>query len=375
MKDVTEIDPVALTAELVRIPSCDPPGGELEVAQAVTKALSDIGLEAKLDEFQSGRANVMARVKGRGKKPTLVFSAHLDTVPTGDLPWAFDPLIGDVSGDRLRGRGASDMKSAVAAFVAAADRLNRRDVPLAGDVVLAFTAGESANCLGARHLVAQGFQDEIGAFLCGEPSTLDLVVVEKAILWIEIEARGEMGHVSGTAGVNAIELMATTLTKLKDLRLELPEHPLLTPPSLNVGRIAGGTAVNVTPDRCNAEVDIRFGPKIDPETVLEQVAAILPAGVSLRLIDFKPAIEQNPDSPFVACCSTAVASVIGRAPEVRGVSYYSDGAILLHGLNVPFCIVGPGQLGMSGQADETASVAAILAATDIYVRIAEDWLT
>ena len=80
-------------------------------------------------------------------------SAHLDTVPVGEMPWSFDPFAGDIVDGRIRGRGASDMKSAVAAFVAAADRLNRRPAPLAGDVILAFTAGESANCLGARHLV------------------------------------------------------------------------------------------------------------------------------------------------------------------------------------------------------------------------------
>ena len=146
--DGTVFDPAAFTAALVRIPSCDPPGGELAVAQAVAAALRDLGLEPALDAFQPGRANVIARVRGQGAKPALVFSAHLDTVPTGDMPWSFDPFGGEIVDGRLRGRGASDMKSAVAAFIAAAERLNRRPEPLAGDVILAFTAGESANCLG-----------------------------------------------------------------------------------------------------------------------------------------------------------------------------------------------------------------------------------
>jgi len=366
-------DPAELTAELVRIPSSDPPGGELAVAQKVADTLRALNLEPELDEFQPGRANVLARIKGRGSKPPLVFSAHLDTVPTGDQPWSFDPFAGDIVAGRVRGRGASDMKSAVAAFIAAGDRLNRRGSPLNGDVILAFTAGESANCLGARHLVAKGFQKEIGAFLCGEPSTLDLIVVEKAILWIEAEARGELGHVSGAAGVNAIGLMADALIALRSLKLDLPSHPLLSPPSINVGRITGGTAVNVTPDRCRAEIDVRFGPGIRPEDVMAKLAALMPPRVSLRMTDFKPAVEEKPDSPFVACCSEAVARRTGRNAAVKGVSYYSDGAILLDGINVPFCILGPGDLGMSGQADETASAEAIRAAADIYVRIAEEW--
>ncbi|MEI4264161.1 M20/M25/M40 family metallo-hydrolase [Roseovarius sp. D0-M9] len=290
------------------------------------------------------------------------------------MPWSFDPFAGDILDDRIRGRGASDMKSAVAAFVAAADRLNRRQAPLAGDVILAFTAGESANCLGARHLVKQGFQKEIGAFLCGEPSTLDLIVVEKAILWLEAEARGEIGHVSGIRGVNAIDVMADAIIALRGLSLHLPSHSLLSPPSVAVGRISGGSAVNVTPDRCTAEIDVRFGPGIDPADVIAQIEAVLPPRMSLRTTDFKAAVEERPDSPFIETCSGAVLACTGRVPAVKGVSYYSDGAILLDGLDVPFAILGPGDLGMSGQTNETASANSIRACTDIYVKIAEEWL-
>ncbi|HRA47564.1 MAG TPA: M20 family metallopeptidase [Thermomicrobiales bacterium] len=374
MNDTPLLDPAILTAELIRIPSCDPPGGELAVAQAVAHALRGIGIAAELDEFLPGRANVIGRIPGRGEKPALVLSAHLDTTPLGDMPWSFDPFAGDTVAGRIRGRGASDMKSAVAAFISAADKLNRRSKPLAGDLILAFTAGESANCLGARHLVKQGFQQEIGAFLCGEPSTLDLIVVEKAILWLEAEAQGEMGHVSGAAGVNAIEVMVDAINALRGLTLDLPGHPLLSPPSVNVGRIAGGSAVNITPDRCIAEIDVRFGPGIDPADAIAQIQAVLPPRVSLRITDFKPAVEEPPDSPFVATCAAAVKARTGHEPAVKGVSYYSDGAILLDGLDVPFAILGPGDLGMSGQTNETVSADAIRTCADIYVRIAEDWL-
>lgn len=367
-------DPVGFTAALVAIPSSDPPGGELAVAQVVERALRALGIECELDEFLPGRANVIGRVRGRGTKPPLVMSAHLDTVPIGAQPWSFDPFAGNVVDGRLRGRGASDMKSAVATFIAAAHRIAQRDTPLAGDIILAFTAGESANCLGARRLVEQGFQSEIGAFLCGEPSTLDIIVVEKAILWLEARARGEMGHVSGAAGVSAITVMAELLNRLKDLTLDLPAHPLLTPPSVNVGRIQGGSAVNVTPDSCTAEVDVRFGPGIALEDVMAQLHAITPERIEWRITDFKPAVEEKPDSAFVAACAQAIRDVTGRSPEIKGVSYYSDGAVLLEGLDVPFAIVGPGDLGMSGQADESADIGRIRDVVDIYVAIAETWL-
>jgi len=96
--------------------------------------------------------------------------------------------------------------------------------------------------------------------------------------------------------------------------------------------------------------------------------------VSLRTTDFKPAVEESPDSPFIVACAAAVTARTGRAPGIKGVSYYSDGAILLDGIKAPFAILGPGDLGMSGQPDETASADAIRDCTDIYVQIAEDWL-
>ena len=127
-------------------------GGELAVAQPVHAQMRALGIDSILDEFQPGRANVIGRVHGAGYKPALMFSAHMDTVPAGDQPWLRDPFSGDIDGDRIYGRGASDMKSAIAAFVAAAGIVQRQGIVLQGDIILAFTAGESANCLGARRM-------------------------------------------------------------------------------------------------------------------------------------------------------------------------------------------------------------------------------
>ncbi len=367
-------DPAALLGELIRIPSSDPPGGELAVAQRLHREMQRIGIDAELDEFQPGRANLIGRIKGTGAKPPLVFSSHMDTVPAGDQPWDFDPLAGDIVDGHVRGRGASDMKSALVAFLGAAEVLLAHPAPMAGDVILAFTAGESADCLGARRLVEQGFQSEIGAFLCGEPSSLDIIVAEKAILWLEAIATGEIGHVSGAPGVNAIEVMAGFLPRLKTIRVDAPPHPLLSPPTINVGQIEGGTAIAVTPARCRATIDVRFGPGGDPARITDQIRAVAPERVEIRRIDFKAAVDEPPDSAFVAACKAATQTETGRPPEILGVSYYSDGAILLDGLDVPFAILGPGTLGMSGQLNETIPSQNIATAARIYARIAQDWL-
>ena len=367
-------DPVKFVADLIKLKSCDPPGGELNVARLVANTLTKLGIDNKLDEFLPGRANVIGTVPGNGKVKPLVFSAHLDTLPIGNQAWKIPPFSGQESNGKLYGRGASDMKSAVAAFIGAANIIKQRNLSLSGDLILAFTAGESANCLGARKLVEQGFQSKVGTFLCGEPSNLDIVLVEKAALWLELECTGVIGHVSGEKGTNAIELMSDLINRLSKFKLNNPPHPLLSEDIVNVGRIKGGEAVNLTPDKCVAEIDVRFGPGISVEATIEQIAEFAGPQVSIRQLDYKPAIEENSESAFAKCCYDSVTKCMEKVPTFKGVSYYSDGAILLDGLDVPFAIIGPGEIGMSGQTNEYVVVQNITKATEIYASIAETWL-
>ncbi|MER8887600.1 M20 family metallopeptidase [Mesorhizobium sp. M0816] len=371
----SDFDPIQFLQQIVAIDSCDPPGGEIEIAKLVHKELLALGIESELDEFLPGRANVLGRIRGTGEKPALVLSSHMDTVPVGTVPWQRWPFSGEVENGRLYGRGATDMKSALAAMIAAAGKLAQGShQALKGDVILAFTAGESANLLGARRFVERGLKEEIGAFLCGEPSDLDVVIVEKAALWLRATGIGRLGHVSGEAGVNAIDLIHEFLTRLYALDLEYLEHPLLDKPTVRVGRIHGGSAVNLTPDRCIVDFDIRLHPGVDHEAVVAKVAEIAPDDVSISVLDFKAAVESQPDDSFVKLCIEICGRHRNRAPEIKGVSYYSDGTVLLDGLPVPFAIIGPGSLGLSGQPDEFVSIENVLKAVEIYQDVTRAWL-
>ncbi|RWX81442.1 M20 family peptidase [Neorhizobium lilium] len=368
-------DTVSFLQKLVAIDSCDPPGGELDIAKLVHQQLLDVGIESELEEFLPGRANVLGRIRGTGEKGAFVLSAHMDTVPVGTVRWLRGPFSGEIADGRLYGRGSSDMKGALVAMIAAAGMLAKQRHALKGDVILAFTAGESSNLLGARRFVERGLKNEIGAFLCGEPSDLDIVIVEKAALWLRATATGRLGHVSGDAGINAIDTINDFLAKLTTLDLNCTPHPLLDGPTVRVGRIEGGSAVNLTPDRCIADLDIRLPPSADHRAVIRMVEEVAPEHVSLDVLDFKPAVESLPGDPFVALCSKVCARHLQRTPKIKGVSYYSDGTALLGGLNVPFAIVGPGELGLSGQPNESVSLDNVLKAVGIYADIAAAWLS
>ena len=369
---IADNDLVNLLAELVRCESPDPPGREIEIAECIRERLEGHGIEAVLDEFAPGRANLLGRVEGTGERPALVFSAHMDTMPPGTQPWRHGPYSGTVEEGRMYGRGTCDMKSGLAAMIAAAVALKDAPEPLEGDLVLAFSGGESSNCLGAKVFAKNGALDGAGALLVGEPSSLKVLTAEKGALWLRVTAHGRSGHASGGPGdeANAILKLVSHLDRLRNLPVLAGEHPLLGSASVGVGRIDGGTAVNMTPDRCDAEIDVRFLPDQDPDAIERAMAEVAGNNLEIERIDCKPAVETPVDHPFVATCLDACAGELGAADGPYGVSYFSDSSVLVPAFGLPRVIVGPGELGLSGAHDEYCEIEKLHAAARIFQRIA-----
>ena len=142
---------VALTQDLVRFRTINPPGDERACAEQLAALLERAGFAVEVMPFGEGRAQLVARIGGTTDKLPLGFTGHLDTVPLGAQPWSVDPLAADIIDGKLYGRGSSDMKSGVAAFVTACVALADRLAGTAG-VVLLITAGEETGCTGAAAL-------------------------------------------------------------------------------------------------------------------------------------------------------------------------------------------------------------------------------
>ena len=145
---------IELTQELVRFNTINPPGAERPCAERLAGLLEGAGFAVELVPFGEGRAQILARLGGTSDRLPLGFTGHIDTVPLGAQPWSVDPFAADIADGKLYGRGSSDMKSGVAAFVTAcmahADRL--ANTP---GVLLVITAGEETGCTGADALVGE----------------------------------------------------------------------------------------------------------------------------------------------------------------------------------------------------------------------------
>jgi succinyl-diaminopimelate desuccinylase len=167
---VTKNEPLEIARELVRIESMNPPGHENECTQYVGNLMQDAGLQVSYHEFAEGRTSVVARLEGGGAKAPICFGGHIDTVPLGAKPWSMDPFAGEVSEGKLYGRGSTDMKAGVAAYLWTAIQLARRKRGKA-DILFIAVAGEETGCQGSLHLAPNQVLRGVGALLIAEPTS------------------------------------------------------------------------------------------------------------------------------------------------------------------------------------------------------------
>src|SRR5437763_13970357 len=187
------IDPIELSRELISFKTINPPGNELSCILHLERILSAAGLETSLQEFAPGRANLIARVGAVGSKLPLCFTGHVDTVPLGNASWSVDAFAGEIIDGKMYGRGSSDMKCGVAAFVAAIGNMAKELAGTSG-VVRVITAGEEIGCQGAFHPARAGILGRAGAIVGAEPTSHAAPVGHKGALWPRLTLNGITTH-------------------------------------------------------------------------------------------------------------------------------------------------------------------------------------
>jgi acetylornithine deacetylase/succinyl-diaminopimelate desuccinylase family protein len=356
---------VELARDLVRIPSENPPGDESEVAAYLVPVLERLGLR---DVAVVTAAENRASVTGRSGTPggrVLIWNGHTDVVPVGDAgAWRHEPFGGTVAEDRLWGRGAVDMKGAIASVLAGLVTIRRAGLELAGELALQFVADEeTGGTLGTAHLLRDGLERADGAIV-GEPTRLEAVVAAKGLLWLELRLRGVSAHASQPAqGTNAIEHLAVVLQALRGLELGAAGHPLVGRPTVTPTLVSGGTKANIVPDRCTLTIDCRLPPGQSPEEAVGAVRALLAGlarthGVDASVTELASweASEVDPGESIVEAVQDATAQVLGRRAPVAGMTGSTDARYLVNDARIPTVIFGPGSLEQAHTTDEWIAV-------------------
>lgn len=372
----TQGQAIALLQAMVRLITVNPPGSESQVTDLLATWLGRESIPVEQIPLAPRRANALARLSGSGSQPALVFSGHTDTVPTGEIAWTHEPWGGKIDGRRLYGRGACDMKSGLAAMVMALIVLKRAGVRLSGDLILAASAGEEVDCLGARAFVSSGALAKAGGIVVGEPTGNRVLLAHKGALWLRLSTRGRTAHGSmPEQGENAIWHMHEALSRIRSMALPGADHPLLGRPTLSVNTIYGGNGSNVVPDQCTADIDIRTVPGQVHGEVLSAFQRVL-TGIdcTIEVLTDRVSVSTSRSDALVETALLAAERVTGRPGEPGGVAFFTDASIYQPALGVPVVIFGPGEAEVAHQPDEWVDVPAYLEAIRVYAILAYERL-
>lgn len=375
LASIREPEVTKFCQELVRIKSVNPPGDELPIADYIASTLKKFELEVELVRHSPTRASVLARLKGLGEKPGLLYNGHLDTVPIGTEEWVYHPFAAEVAQGRIWGRGTVDMKGGLAALMVTAKTLAEARMPLRGDFILAATAGEETDSQGAMAIATRSDLEPLQALIIAEPSNNGLYVAEKGALWLELTTYGKTAHgATPELGRNAVMMMWKLIGEVEKLQIPYEKHAMLGGFTRSINTIAGGMKTNVVPDNCVMTVDMRTVPGQDHLAILRGIEDLI-ADLVDRIPDFKASVkvtnnrapvETSPEEPVVQSIVEVVSEVTGERPVLRGASYYTDGAALVPALRIPMIICGPGDPALAHQPNEHVQVSNLVQAARIF---------
>ncbi len=365
-------DPVELAQALVRKDTCNPPGNEGPVADMLASLLRTAGFSVELYDLASGRPSLIARLPGRENIPPLFFSGHLDTVPVGTSTWAYPPFSATIQDGRLHGCGAADMKSGVAAMVAAAMQHAFQPTARRG-LTLVLTAGEETGCLGGQDLAARNVLGQAYALVVGEPTSNQPRLGHKGVIWIRMHFQGMAAHGSmPELGSNAIIKASRAALALDTFFGDAPRHPKLGKPTASVNVMSGHHKINIVPDNAFLEIDIRPLPGMDKEDVIRALRQTVPDPCEITVLSSQQGFWTDEHSVFARDFFQIVRDITGKPTLVDGISYFTDASPLLSAFGtIPAIICGPGNPAHIHKTDEWCAVQDIFQARDIYYRICQ----
>ena len=374
---------VKLTSESLRVITVNPPGNERPLAEFFAGKMGELGLEVRICPIGENRANVVGILRGKGKGPALLYNGHLDTVPPGDVKWEYGPFSGEIVGNKIYGRGAADMKSGLAAMIMAAGALKKSGIELEGDLIIAGTAGEETDSIGAKELLKEKEMSGVEAILIGEPSSNEIYIAEKGALWLKVKALGKTAHASmPEMGINAILHMKKFMEELCSYKFEYQEHELLGCPTMNIGTIRGGIKTNVVPDCCEITIDIRTVPGMRHSAILEDFKAIIKKmkedipelNMVIEVENDRPPVGTDKNHEFVELAIKVGERVFKKALVPQGVNYYTDGVVFVPETGLPMFILGPGEARLAHQPNEYVEIDKLQKAAEFYAAFAVEYL-
>ncbi|ALM51942.1 acetylornithine deacetylase [Halomonas huangheensis] len=338
----------------------------LPLIEFIEAYLADYGVASRRVLDDSGaKANLYATI-GPDDRSGIMLSGHTDTVPVTGQTWRVEPFQLTAENERLYGRGTADMKGFLACVLAAVPAMVKADLNV--PIHLAFSHDEEVGCLGVRTLINDlaHHPQRPAACVVGEPTSMRLATAHKGKLAVCLKLRGKACH-SGMApeGVNAIHAAARLITWVERKAIEkaqtgpFDERFAIPHTTLQVGVVQGGTALNIVPQDCRIDLEIRNVPADDVDMLLAELmseASLLEAemrrihpeaGIQMERLSAYPGLSMADDEALVGF----IVALLDDCTRER-IGYGTEGGLFQQELGIPTLICGPGSMDQGHQPDE-----------------------
>ncbi|MCP4431810.1 MAG: ArgE/DapE family deacylase [Gammaproteobacteria bacterium] len=363
---------------MISIPSMNPFQQEVrknyrekEMAEFYCDRMSDLGLEVSSRDVVPGRPNVWGVLKGKSNGASLMLAGHLDTVGDENYPGAFIPRI---ENNRVFGRGACDMKDALASYLEVVRVIRDEGIELSGDLILTGTADEEDQMIGSKDLGKNGPWADYG--IIGEPSNMEVCSAHMGQVGYLVRSLGKAVHSSRPEdGINAIEGMMHIVDALKALQQDLMSrdaHTLCGHGRCGPAVIRGGTVVSTVPDYCELEIDRRIIPGETRDDVYAELYSLISSVVQshpqFRFEIEGPTIDVLPldvpaDNPVLNSVLGLVRSVTNNSAEA---SAFYGGTDAPH-FGFSTVIFGAGALQQAHSMNEYVEIDDMMITTRVYL--------
>ena len=343
----------------------------LALIEFLQDRLAEQGVAARLVHDESGRkANLYATI-GPEDRPGVLLSGHSDVVPVEGQNWSSDPFAVREAVGRLYGRGTADMKTFLAVAFAYLPAMVAAG--LKTPVHLAVSYDEEVGCLGVRRLleVLNGLEVKPAMCIIGEPTGMRVVVGHKGKQAYRVRVSGLECHSSlAPQGVNAVDYAAELVVFLRRLACRQAEEGRrddayeVATTTIHTGRIVGGTALNIVPNDCRFEFEIRHLPGDDPEPLLDELRRFARAelepemrrvsaasGIAIEPLAGYPGLETDPDEAVVS-----FVKALAGANEHGKISFGTEGGLFQRTAGIPTVVCGPGEIAQAHKPDEWISL-------------------
>jgi acetylornithine deacetylase len=357
----------------------------LELIAYAEDILARNGIESRRVPNADGtKANLMAII-GPHVEGGVALSGHTDVVPVDGQPWTSDPFVLTRKGERLYGRGTSDMKSFLAITLAAVPDMV--EAGLKKPLYVAFSYDEEIGCLGAPDMIAEfaALDPPPAAVLVGEPTDMQAISGHKGIASFRVtvsgrEAHSSLTHMGVSANMAAIRLMNSLVNLSEKLERDAdPASPFLPKgATLTVGQVNGGTAVNILARECVFIFDLRTPPGMDPFAILKDFLTeceAMDAALKARASEAGVRVENRSLTPSFAPEPGGVAEALARGLAGDNgplrVAPYAAEAGQFQGAGFSTVICGPGSIDQAHQPDEFIEISQIERGAAFMVRLIE----